>query len=172
MTAAPGTAGAAGVSSFPLPTDTAHVRIESRQYRIFNFDLGEGVARWKAGVAAAIVVPYWLLLALLQVSPLAGNGRGSMLYVFPAVLLVWASLRPDAGGRPHYALWLDRARFLARRRSPMIDTPLAAVDPAGAFIVSAEWVMLDPARTRRLRAAASPTPAAGSAPARRTVGAA
>lgn len=144
-----------GVSLFPLPTDTAHVRIESRQYRIFNFDLGEGVARWKAGVAAAIVVPYWALLALLQVSPLAGNGRGSMLYVFPAVLLVWASLRPDAGGRPHYALWLDRARFLTRRRAPMIDTPIAAVDPAGAFIVSAEWVVLDPARTRRLRAAAS-----------------
>lgn len=147
-----------GSSMFPLPTDTAHVRIESRQYRIFNFDLGEGVARWKAGVAVAIVVPYWALLALLQVSPLAGNGRGSMVYIFPAVLLVWASLRPDAGGRPHYALWLDRARFLARRRSPMIDTPLAAVDPGRPFIVSAEWVVLDPARTRRLRSAAAANP--------------
>ena len=26
---------------FGLPTDTAHVRVESRQYRIFTFDLGE-----------------------------------------------------------------------------------------------------------------------------------
>ena len=102
--------------------------------------------------------PYWALLALLQVSPLAGNGRGGMLYIFPAVLMVWAALRPDAGGRPHYALWLDRARFLARRRSPMIDTPIAAVDPARPFIVSAEWVVLDPARTRRLRSAAAVNP--------------
>ncbi len=138
-------------SRFPLPTDTAHVRIESRQYRIFKFDLGEGVARWKAGVAAVLVTPYWLLLLVLGVSPLAGHGRGGLLYLFPAVLLVWAALRPDAGGRPRYALWLDRGRFLHRRDAPMIAGPIANTTPARPFIVSAEWVVIShrTGRTRR-----------------------
>jgi len=135
-------------SRFPLPTDTAHVRIESRQYRIFKFDLGEGIARWKAGVAAVLVTPYWLLLLMLGVSPLAGHGRGGLLYLFPAVLLVWAALRPDAGGRPRYALWLDRGRFLHRRDAPMIASPIANTTPARPFIVSAEWVVIG-RRTRR-----------------------
>lgn len=132
----------AGHSHFPLPTDTAHVRIESRQYRIFKFDLGEGVARWKAGVAVVLVAPYWLLLLLLGVSPVAGHGRGGLLFLFPAVLLVWAALRPDAGGRPRYALWLDRARYLTRRGAPMIASPIANTTPARPFIVSAEWVVI------------------------------
>lgn len=139
---------------FPLPTDTAHVRLESRQYKLF-VDLGEGFARWKGWVAAAIVLPYWSLLGLLGVSPLAGAGRGAMAYLFPAVLMVAAALRPDAGGRPRYALWLDQARFLARRRAPMLATPLAHVGPGRPFIISAEWVLLDLGRSRRLRASAA-----------------
>ncbi len=142
-------------SRFPLPTDTAHVRIESRQYRIFKFDLGEGVARWKAGVAVVLVAPYWLLLLLLGVSPLAGHGRGGLLFLFPAALLVWAALRPDAGGRPRYALWLDRIRFLYRRGIPMIASPIADTTPARPFIVSAEWVVIShrTGRSRRRRTA-------------------
>ena len=141
--------------TFPLPTDTAHVRIESRQYRLFNFDLGEGIARWKAAVAAVIVAPHWALLAVMQVSPLAGNGRGGMVYVFPAVLMVWAALRPDPGGRPRYAMWLDRARFLYRCSAPMIDSPVAATGPGRPFLVTAQWVILDSSRRVRLKAASA-----------------
>lgn len=148
------------MSRFPLPTDTAHVRIESRQYRIFTFDLGEGVARWKAAVAAVIVAPYWVLLAgVFGVSPLSGHGRGGMLFIFPAVVMVWAALRPDQGGRPRYALWLDRWRFLRRRGAPMIAGPLSRTRPARPFIVTAEWVLLDPTRARRFRATTGPAPA-------------
>ncbi len=141
----------ADYSRFPLPTDTAHVRIESRQYRIFSVDLGEGIARWKAGVAAVLVAPYWLALtAVFHLSPLAGHGRGGLLFLFPPVVAVWAALRPDAGGRPRYALWLDRGRFRVRRSRPMIEGPLAATAPGRPFLVCAQWVVLDPARTRRL----------------------
>jgi hypothetical protein len=139
-------------SRFPLPTDTAHIRIESRQYRIFRFDLGEGVARWKVAVGAAIVVPWFLLLGLIvQVPPLAGHGKGSLLYVFPAVIMTWAALRPDAGGRPRYALWLDRFRYWMRRTQPMIANPISRPTPGRPFIVSASWVVLNPARSRRIR---------------------
>ena len=58
---------------FPLPTDTTHVRIESRQYRIFKLDLGEGVPRRKLAVGAAIIAPYWLILGVIfHLSPLGG----------------------------------------------------------------------------------------------------
>ena len=139
-------------SRFPLPTDTAHIRIESRQYRIFRFDLGEGVARWKVAVGAAIIVPWFLLMGLvLRVPPLAGNGKGSLLYLFPAVIMTWAALRPDAGGRPRYALWLDRFRFWIRRAAPLIDNPISRPTPGRPFIVSSSWVVIDPGRSRRVR---------------------
>lgn len=133
----------ADIARFPLPTDTAHVRIESRQYRIFNFDLGEGIVRWKAAVAAMIIAPYWVTLLLIGVTPLSGTGRGGVVFIFPAVVMVWMALRPDAGGRPQYALWLDRGRYLTRRRRPMIATPVARVRPGQPFIVSAQWAVID-----------------------------
>jgi hypothetical protein len=139
-------------SRYPLPTDTAHIRIESRQYRIFKFDLGEGIARWKVAVAVVIIVPYWMVLGLiLQVPPLLGNGKGSLLYLFPAVLMTWSALRPDAGGRPRYALWLDMFRFWVRRSDPMIDHPISRLTPGRPFIVSASWVVIDQHRSRRIR---------------------
>ena len=139
-------------SRFPLPTDTAHIRIESRQYHLFRFDLGEGVARWKAAITVAIVVPWFLFVGLvLRVAPLGGHGKGALLYVFPAVILTWAALRPDAGGRPRYALWLDRLRYWVRRSAPMIDNPISRPAAGRAFIVSASWVVIDPTRSRRIR---------------------
>ena len=55
--------------SYPLPTDTRHVRIESRQYEIFNFDLGEGIVRSRA-VVAAIIVLGWVIIAAIAGVPL------------------------------------------------------------------------------------------------------
>ena len=139
-------------SRFPLPTDTAHIRIESRQYRLFRFDLGEGVARWKAAVTVVIVVPWFLFVGfVLRVSPLSGQGKGALLYLFPAVIMTWAALRSDDGGRPRYALWLDRLRYWIRRSRPMIDNPISRPTPGRPFIVSASWVVLDPTKSRRIR---------------------
>ena len=137
---------------FPLPTDTVHVRIESRQYKLLKMDLGEGVPRRKLAVGAIIVLPYWILLAtVFGVSPLDGGGRGGVLYIAPAALLVFAALRPDQGGRPRYVLWLDRFRFLVRRFTPMIASPIANTAPGRPFIVSARWSVVDIATSRRLR---------------------
>ena len=137
---------------FPLPTDTVHVRIESRQYKLFKMDLGEGVPRRKLGVGALIVLPYWLLLAtVFHLSPLAGGGKGGAVFIAPAALLVFLALRPDAGGRARYVLWLDRFRFLVRRFTPMIASPIANTQPGRPFIVSARWTVIDPTASRRLR---------------------
>ena len=137
---------------FPLPTDTAAVRIESRQYKLLKMDLGEGVPRRKLGVGALIVLPYWAALAaVFHLSPLAGGGKGGAVFIAPAALLVFLALRPDAGGRARYVMWLDRFRFLVRRYSPMIASPIANTQPGRPFIVSARWTVVDVAASRRLR---------------------
>jgi hypothetical protein len=137
---------------FPLPSDTAHVRIESRQYRIFKLDLGEGVPRRKLAVGAVIIAPYWLILGVIfGLSPLAGQGKGGIAYIAPAALLVFLALKPDEGGRASYVLMLDRIRFFLRRFTPMIASPIARPTPGRPFIVTARWSVLDPAASRRLR---------------------
>ncbi|GGM15962.1 hypothetical protein [Nakamurella endophytica] len=140
-----------GESRFPLPSDTAHVRIEARQYNVGRFDLGEGVARRKLLVGAAIIVPCWLLLGVVFGVPVL---RYAWAYIVPPALLALAALRPDAGGRPHYVLWLDRARYLARRQVPMLDSMAARERPGRPFLVRAQWTVVDPAASRRLRRAA------------------
>ena len=135
---------------FPLPTDTAHVRIESRQYSIGKLDLGEGIPRRKLRVGAAIIAPYWLLLgAVLHLSPL--HGRNGVLYIIPAALLVYLALKPDHGGRPRYVRTLDHGRFLLRRFTPMIASDISRPHPGKPFIVTARWTVIDPATSRRLR---------------------
>jgi hypothetical protein len=137
---------------FPLPSDTAHVRIESRQYRIFKLDLGEGVPRRKLAVGAVIILPYWLILGVIfGLSPLAGQGKGGIAYIAPAALLVFLALTPDEGGRASYVLLLDRIRFFLRRFTPMIASPIARPTPGRPFIVTARWSVIDPAASRKLR---------------------
>ena len=125
--------------SYPLPTDTAHVNLESRQYRLFKFDLGEGVPRQKLLIGVLILVPWFILLAIIGVGFLAM----SWLYLIPPSLVIWSALRVDEGGRPRYALWLDRGRFILRRHVPLINVPGATAKPRRAFIAHAEWLVLD-----------------------------
>lgn len=80
--------------------------------------------------------------------------RYAWAYIVPPALLALAALRPDEGGRPHYVLWLDRARYLARRPLPMLDSIAARHRPGRPFLVRAQWTVLDPQRSRRLRRAA------------------
>ena len=138
--------------TYPLPTDTQHVSIESRQYRLFKFDLGEGIGRTKMLVVALIVVPWITLMALLGVSILTW----SVFYIGPPAALAFAALRTDAGGRPTYAKWLDQVRYWLRRHRPLVNQPGGGHGVAPAFIVHAKWVVLDEtAISKRIRAEAT-----------------
>ena len=135
------------ISGYPMPTDTVHVSMEGRQYRIFNFDLGEGVVRTKILVVAIIVVPWVALLLLIGVSPL---GKGMTFYTLVPAVVSWWALRVDAGGRPSYALAWDRLRFWLRRGRPLVPQPGGGDGSVGkAFIVRASWVLLDKAAVER-----------------------
>lgn len=136
-------------SGYPLPTDTQHVSIESRQYRLFNFDLGEGISRMKMLIAVLIFVPWFVLMAIVGVSLL----RQFPIYIVPPALLTFFALATDPGGRPSYAKWLDRARYLWRRALPLIEKPGGGQGVAPAFIARAEWVLLDRAQIQRRMAA-------------------
>ena len=140
------------LTTFPLPTDTVHIRIEARQYKLFNIDLGEGIVRRKIGVGAAIVVPYWLILAkVLGLSLLWHQGQGGFIYFFPAGIMVYLALKADVGGRAQYVVWLDKARFLIRRNRPMIASPISRGAPGRAFVVSARLSIVDINSSRRLK---------------------
>lgn len=130
---------------YQLPTDTQHVSIESRQYRLFNFDLGEGISRMKMLVGVLIFVPWFVLMAIIGVSLL----RQFPIYIAPPALVTFFALATDAGGRPSYAKWLDRGRYLWRRSVPMIDKPGGGQGVSPAFIVRAEWVLLDQTQIAR-----------------------
>lgn len=114
--------------------------IESRQYRLFNFDLGEGLRRQAMLVVALIVIPWWVLLAVTGVSVL----RLSPLYIVPPALIASMALRVDLGGRPSWAKWLDRWRWLLRKGRPMVAKPGGGEGVSPPFIVRAQWVVLDP----------------------------
>ncbi len=125
--------------TYPLPTDTQHVTIESRQYRLFNMDLGEGLRRQAMLVVALIVVPWWVLLGVFGVSVL----HLSPLYIAPPALTAAMALRIDLGGRPSWAKWLDRWRWLMRKGRPMVAKPGGGEGISPPFIARAQWVVLD-----------------------------
>ena len=126
--------------SYPLPTDTRHVRIESRQYEIFNFDLGEGIVRSRA-VVAAIIVLGWVIIAAIAGVPLLSQ-FGPACYLGPPAVLAFFALRTDNGGRPAYALWWDHLRYLLRRGKPIVPR-ITGDEQAPAFTVRASFTVID-----------------------------
>jgi hypothetical protein len=126
--------------SYPLPTDTRHVRIESRQYEIFNFDLGEGIVRSRA-VVAAIIVLGWVIIAAIAGVPLL-NQFGPACYLGPPAVLAFFALRTDNGGRPAYALWWDYLRYFLRRGRPIVPR-ITGDEQAPAFTVRASFTVID-----------------------------
>lgn len=102
-----------------LHDDTRHVNLQGRQYRLFNVDLGEGVVRDHLTLGALIAAGWAVVMWLLPSLPLP-TGVVIALWIAPPWLLIKAALLPDRGGRPRYALWWCRARYLARRHRPMV----------------------------------------------------
>ncbi len=109
---------------FAMPTDTCHIKIESRQYDLFNKDLGQGFSRRKA-LVAVIVFAVWWGLAFAAGAPTWSQATVAV-YIAPPVLISWFALQEDGGGRPRYALWWDRGRFLLRRRDNLVPRTLTA----------------------------------------------
>lgn len=126
--------------SYPLPTDTAHVRIESRQYRLLNIDLGEGVPRSSLKVGAMVIVPWVVLLWLFGV-PLM-PAAWLFVWALPPLLVTGRCVRRDASGRVGLAAILDAAAFRTQRhRHRILNGETARPDDGER--VDVEFVVLD-----------------------------
>lgn len=132
--------------TFPLPTDTSHVRIESRQYRLLNYDLGEGIRRSSMKVAAMIFVPWLLLMWLLGVSFVTLP----WLWIGPPAVATWLAVNRDDSGRVRVRTWLDAVAFRMSKHRQLIVNGETAV-PDGGEDVSAQFAVIDLSPTRRKR---------------------
>ena len=126
--------------TYPMPTDTAHVRIESRQYRLLNIDLGEGVPRSSLKVGALIFVPWLALMWLLRVPVLPAPWL--FLWALPPLLLIGKCVRRDHSGRVGLAAMLDLLAFRTQRhRHRIINAETAR--PDRGEVIEAEFLVLD-----------------------------
>jgi len=109
-----------GPQPFPLPSDTRHLNIESRQYKLLGVDLGHGWPRAAFKVGAWFFLP-WLFLCwrVLQL-PLLQNGM-LLVWLGPPLLLTRVAFTKDAGGRYRVYAWLDRLGYLTRRPKPIVN---------------------------------------------------
>lgn len=129
-----------------LPTDTAHLHLETRQYELFNRPLGQGVSRRKAAVASVLVAVWILLLLLVGVDPF--TQYGPTVYFAPPAILAWVAVKTGDDGRMTIMSWYDAvlARLPARRRvirNPLLPLAGAVVDPVR---VTADMTELHPGR--------------------------
>ena len=100
-----------------LPTDTASLRLETKQYELFNKRLGNGVQRRVLTIGVAVAVP-WVTLLLLVGVPLFSR-FGPQAYIVPPFILVYRAIRRDESGRMAVMAWYDKALAFkpSRRRS-------------------------------------------------------
>ena len=103
-----------------LYDDTRHVNLQGRQYRLFNFDLGEGIVRDHLSLGLIVAAAWAAVMWLVPTPSFLPIGVITALWVAPPWLVIKAALSPDRGSRPRYALWWCRARYLARRHRPMV----------------------------------------------------
>jgi len=90
-----------------LPTDTASLRLETKQYELFNKRLGNGVHRRVLTIGLAVAGPWVSLLLLLGV-PLFSR-FGPQVYIVPPFILVYRAIRRDESGRMAVMSWYDKA---------------------------------------------------------------
>ena len=130
--------------TYPMPTDTAHVRIESRQYRLLNIDLGEGVPRSSLKVGALIFTPWLALMGLLGVPVLPAPWL--FVWALPPMLLIGRCVRRDHSGRVGLAAILDAVAFgTQRHRHRIINAETTR--PDHGEVITAEFLVLDPRRS-------------------------
>jgi len=155
------------MAALTLYDDTRHVNLQGRQYQLFNVDLGEGIVRDHLSLGAIVTVG-WVGFMWLMPSMPGPVGLVVAFWIAPPWLLIKAALMPDRGGRPRYALWWCRARYLARRHRPMVPPLghrpvrrwLTRIEPllrptrmpgaARPFTVRTEFVVIPPLTGRAL----------------------
>lgn len=112
-----------------LPTDTAHIAFESRQYELFGQPISQGIRRRRMGIGAVVVVVWAGLMLLILVGicglPLINQYIG-LIYVAPPAGALVLAYRVDETGRMAVNSFYDwlRSRLPGRRR--IIRNPLSA----------------------------------------------
>ncbi|MGS0684587.1 hypothetical protein ACVBEQ_05460 [Nakamurella sp. GG22] len=113
-----------------LPTDTASLRLETKQYELFNKRLGNGIQRRVLTIGAAVTVP-WISMLFLFGVPLFSR-FGPQAYIVPPFILVYRAIRRDESGRMAVMGWYDKALAYKRSRRRPLRNPLL---PGGATAV-------------------------------------
>lgn len=108
--------------TYPLPTDTAHVRLDTRQYRLLQWDLGEGVPRATFKVGAVFFLPWLLVCHLLGVPFL----HLLAVWIGPPTLATYRAMSRDDSGRLRLQAWADRVAWWARRHRPIVNGDTAS----------------------------------------------
>lgn len=130
--------------TFPMPTDTAHVRLRTRMYRFITIDLGEGVETSTLKVAATFTLP-WVALCFLVGVPLLSV---PYVYILPPLFLTFRACTRDAGGRVRLRGWVDR---LDARRSqqPIVNGGTEPATRPAPISLNVSFAVLDEAPTPR-----------------------
>lgn len=100
-------------------TLTSTFRIETRQYELFNLDLGEGVPRKQLGFGAVICIGWWVVcLIVLQ----GVNEVTLSLYLIPPVLFVFFGFQDSRRipRRKNLTEWAIRTRYFLVGHRPII----------------------------------------------------
>ena len=118
-----------------LPTDTQYMKLQTRQYELFNRPLGQGIERRKLFIFGA-VCGVWIVLLLAWGVPILDRWS-TFLYIAPPVGLCVLGTRIDDSGRMAMLGWCDAllARMPARRR--VLTNPLLL---DGTYRPSTEWI--------------------------------
>lgn len=117
-----------GPQPFPLPTDSRHLNLESRQYKLLGVDLGHGWPRSAFKVGAWFFVPWVLICWRLLHLPLLQNGM-LLVWAGPPLLLTRWAFTKDPGGRYRIAAWSDRIGYLLGRPRPIVNGGLVSSEP-------------------------------------------
>ncbi|MCK2239983.1 MULTISPECIES: hypothetical protein [unclassified Crossiella] len=105
-----------------LPTDTAHLNYQSRQYELFDRPIVKGIDRRKMFITIIVALAWFIPLALLGVSPLWRFGP--TLYLAPVAAVVILGTRVDDSGRMAMIGWYDRILCRLPSRRSVIDNPV------------------------------------------------
>ncbi|MFT7835722.1 hypothetical protein Q5530_06200 [Saccharothrix sp. BKS2] len=109
-----------------LPTDTVHLKLQTRQYELFGRSLGRGVERRVLLIGATSTALWWAMLLLLGMPIL--HRLSPLLFLVPPVVFVLYGTRRDDTGRMVLAAWRDRLLFHAPARRRPIGNPLLELD--------------------------------------------
>lgn len=122
-----------------LPTDTVHLRLQTRQYELFGRSLGRGVERQVLLIGAVSVALWWAVLLLLGMPIL--HRLSPLVFLVPPVVFVLYGARRDDTGRMVLAAWRDWAQFrMPPRRvpigNPMLDVTDHRPDPIRLLVTT------------------------------------